>query len=481
MIKVDVAIIGGGPAGMAAAVAAHRQGAKNILLIEREPKLGGILEQCIHNGFGLHKFKEELTGPEYALRYQDIIEEEKIPFMVNTTVIDISAEKIITAVNKEKGYFQIDAKAIVLAMGCRERPRGALSIPGTRPAGVYSAGTAQKLVNIKGYLPGKKIVILGSGDIGLIMARRMTLEGAKVEAVCEIMADSGGLTRNIVQCLEDFNIPLKLRHTVTEIHGKERVEGVTVSQVDDNLKPIPGTEEYVECDTLMLSVGLIPENELSKKAGVVLDPKTKGPVVDESRQTSVEGIFACGNVVRVHELVDFVSDEGQVAGEAAAAYAKGAELPEGKQVFKNQIEQKKGVKNLSQGSEKIVICTTCPMGCKITVEETTSDDKDAAEAMGKYYRTIGNTCKRGMTYAVQEVTVPHRTLTTLVEAQDGTMVSVKTDKPIPKSMIKKVMKAINSASLILPIRRGEIIIEDVEKTGADVISTGDYCPNTFAE
>ena len=474
MMKVDVAVIGGGPAGMAAAVAAHNQGAKNVLVIEREPKLGGILEQCIHSGFGLHKFKEELTGPEYALRYQDMITEENIPYMVNTTVIDISSDRIVTAVNKENGFFQIEAGAIVLAMGCRERPRGALSIPGTRPAGVYSAGTAQKLVNIKGYMPGRKIVILGSGDIGLIMARRMTLEGAHVKAVCEIMEDSGGLTRNIVQCLQDFDIPLKLRHTVTEIHGRQRVEGVTVSQVDESLKPIKGTEEYIECDTLMLSVGLIPENELSKKAGVEINAKTKGPVVDCDRQTSVPGIFACGNVVKVHELVDFVSDEGQVAGNAAACFAMGKPLPGEEGLFAKHIEQKKGVKNLSQGKEKIVICTTCPMGCKIKVEETEKDDSESVEYEGRTFKTVGDTCKRGEMYAIQEVTNPHRTLTSIVAGADGTMVCVKTDRPIPKKMTKQVMKTLNSTTLRLPIYRGDIIIENVEETGANIVATGDF-------
>ncbi|MBR4949863.1 MAG: FAD-dependent oxidoreductase [Clostridia bacterium] len=320
MDNFDIVIIGGGPAGMAAAITAHQEGIENLLIIERDDSLGGILRQCIHNGFGLHKFKEELTGPEYALKYEKKVKELNIPYILNTMVTDISEDKTITATSSERGIFQIKAKSIILAMGCRERAKGALNIAGSRPAGIYSAGTAQKFVNMKGYLPGKDIVILGSGDIGLIMARRMTLEGAKVHAVCEIMPYSGGLARNIQQCLKDFDIPLKLSHTVIEIHGKERVEGVTIAKVDEKRNPIPETKEYIPCDTLLLSVGLIPENELSKGAGIKLSNATSGAVVDQKRQTSVEGIFACGNVLHVHDLVDYVSDEGEIAGKSAAEY-----------------------------------------------------------------------------------------------------------------------------------------------------------------
>lgn len=318
----DLVIIGGGPAGMSAAVAAYESGIRDIVILERDSALGGILQQCIHNGFGLHKFGEELTGPEYAWRYEQRVRELGIPVKLNTMVLDIGADKTVTATNEEDGVFTLKAKAIILAMGCRERSKGALNIPGTRPAGIYSAGTAQKLVNIKGLMVGKKVVILGSGDIGLIMARRMTLEGAKVEAVCELMPYSGGLARNIEQCLNDFNIPLKLSHTIVKIHGKNRVCGVTVAEVDENRKPIKETEEYIECDTILLSVGLIPENELSRSAGIELSRITSGAVVNQDRQTNREGIFACGNVLHVHDLVDFVSDEAEIAGKSAAEYIK---------------------------------------------------------------------------------------------------------------------------------------------------------------
>ena len=321
MTKRDIVIVGAGPAGLAAAVAAYDAGVKDILLIERDAKTGGILKQCIHPGFGLHRFGCELTGPEYAQRYIDEAEKRNIETLTSTFVIGISKDRVVTYQNGD-GIFSVQAGAVILAMGCRERPRGALNIPGTRPSGIFSAGTAQRLINIEGYMPGKSVVILGSGDIGLIMARRLTLEGAKVHAVCEIMPYSGGLTRNIEQCLNDFGIPLLLSHTVTQIHGDKRLTGVTVSKVDENRVPVKGTEIYFDCDTLLLSVGLIPENELTEKAGIKMDRVTGGASVDQNRQTNVEGIFACGNVLHVHDLVDFVSAEAELAGRSAAEYVK---------------------------------------------------------------------------------------------------------------------------------------------------------------
>lgn len=323
MKAYDVIIIGGGPAGLAAAASARRNGIESILILERDRELGGILNQCIHNGFGLHTFKEELTGPEYARRFIDQVEELGIEYKLNTMVMDISADKVITAMNREEGMFELQAKAVILAMGCRERSKGALNIPGYRPAGIYSAGTAQRLVNIEGFMPGREVVILGSGDIGLIMARRMTFEGAKVKVVAELMPYSGGLKRNIVQCLNDYDIPLKLSHTVIDIKGKERVEGITIAEVGPDRRPIPGTEEYYPCDTLLLSCGLIPENDISRGAGIEMSPITSGAVVNESLETNIEGVFACGNVLHVHDLVDFVSEEAKRAGKCVYEYLSG--------------------------------------------------------------------------------------------------------------------------------------------------------------
>ena len=373
MRTCDVVIIGGGPAGLAAAVSARENGIEDILILERDKELGGILNQCIHNGFGLHTFKEELTGPEYAGRFIEKVKEMGIPYKLNTMVLDVTADKVVTAMNKEEGLFLIQAKTIILAMGCRERSRGALNIPGFRPAGVFSAGTAQRLVNMEGYMPGKEVVILGSGDIGLIMARRMTLEGAKVKVVAELMPYSGGLKRNIVQCLDDFGIPLKLSHTVVEIKGKERVEGITLAQVDSQNKPIPGTEEYYPCDTLLLSVGLIPENELSRGMGVEMSPITSGPIVNESLETNVAGVFACGNVLHVHDLVDFVSEEARAAGKNAADYVKKAEG------IKSNVVKESDCYELVATPEGKVIELVPTSGVRYTVPSTIRVEKMAEE------------------------------------------------------------------------------------------------------
>ena len=331
-MKYEIVIIGGGPAGLAAAIAAYDAGCRSILILERDNQLGGILNQCIHNGFGLHTFGEELTGPEYAARFARQVLDRGIAYKLNTMVLSIGEDKKITAVNRTDGLIEIEAAAIILAMGCRERSRGALNIPGFRPAGIYSAGTAQRLVNIEGFLPGRRVVILGSGDIGLIMARRMTLEGAKVLVVAELMPYSGGLKRNIVQCLNDFGIPLKLSHTVVDIQGRERVTGVTIAEVGPDRKPIPGTEIHYDCDTLLLSCGLLPENELSRGMGVTISPVTNGPLVDESLQTSIPGVFAAGNVLHVHDLVDFVSEEAAAAGRAAVRYLANGPQDRGREI-----------------------------------------------------------------------------------------------------------------------------------------------------
>ena len=332
MKQVQLAIIGGGPAGLAAAIAAREKGVEDILIIERDKELGGILNQCIHAGFGLHTFGQELTGPEYAGRFISRVQQLHIPYLLRTMVLDLSRDRVLTVTGPETGLIQIQAQAVILAMGCRERPRGALNIPGYRPAGIYSAGTAQRLVNMEGFMPGKNVVILGSGDIGLIMARRMTLEGAKVLVVAELMPYSGGLKRNIVQCLNDFGIPLKLSHTVVDIQGRERVTGVTIAEVGPDRKPIPGTEIHYDCDTLLLSCGLLPENELSRGMGVTISPVTNGPIVDESLQTSIPGVFAAGNVLHVHDLVDFVSEEAAAAGRAAVRYLANGPQDRGREI-----------------------------------------------------------------------------------------------------------------------------------------------------
>ena len=438
MQTYDIVIVGGGPAGLAAALAARENGVADILILEREDRLGGILNQCIHNGFGLHTFQEELTGPEYAARYIEKVEELQIPYKLQTMVLNIMPDKRVAAMNREDGLFEVQAKAVILAMGCRERPRGALNSPGFRPAGIYTAGTAQRLVNIEGFLPGRKIVILGSGDIGLIMARRLTLEGARVQAVVEILPKSGGLQRNIVQCLEDFDIPLLLRHTVVDIKGRERVSSVTVSAVDEQGKPIPGTGQEYDCDTLLLSVGLIPENELTRELGARMDPATHGPVVNEKLETTIPGVFACGNVLHVHGLVDSVSEEAAEAGKNAAV-------------------------SIKQTEERRLTCIICPKGCSLRVR---------LEA-GRVTLVEGNHCKRGAQYAEKEVTNPTRTVTTIIPVRGGRekMLSVKTRTDIPKAKVQACMRALKNVTAEAPVQIGNVILADVAETGVDIIAT----------
>lgn len=466
-MRKELIIIGGGPAGMAAALSAYEQGVRDILILERDKELGGILNQCIHNGFGLHTFSEELTGPEYAVRYIRQIEEKKISFLLNTMVTDVQGGKpcVVTVMNSENGLFRIEAEAVILAMGCRERPRGAMNIPGYRPSGIYSAGTAQRLMNREGKMPGKEVVVLGSGDIGLIMARRMSLQGAKVKLVAEIMPYSGGLKRNIVQCLDDFGIPLKLSHTVTMIHGKDRVEGVTVSKVDENLNPIKGTEEYVPCDTILLSCGLIPENELSQAAGAQMDSVTKGPIVNAKLLTTAEGIFACGNVLHVHDLVDNVSKEAKEAGVYAAEYIKecGMWADWGEAVRPKIPAKSKCMLPENWDPSHNLICIGCPVGCLITAERK----EDGSLCIS------GNTCKKGEEYARNEMTMPRRSVTSYINVEGGEtkVVSVKTKGEIPKEKIEACMDVIRNISCRAPVKVGDVLFTDVAGTGVDIVAT----------
>ena len=467
-MRTDLVIIGGGPAGMAAALSAHEQGA-GVLILERDRELGGILNQCIHNGFGLHTFGEELTGPEYADRYVKRVRQAQIPCLYNTIAVDVQGGNPcrITAMNRRQGLFEIEAGAVVLAMGCRERPRGAMNIPGGRPSGIYSAGTAQRLVNMEGRMPGCEVVILGSGDIGLIMARRMSLQGAKVKLVAEIMPYSGGLKRNIVQCLDDFGIPLRLGHTVSEIHGKNRVEAVTLVKVDEALKPIAGTEEYIACDTILLSCGLIPENELSESAGARMDSVTQGPVVNAALETTAEGIFACGNVLHVHDLVDNVSKEAEKAGAFAAAYVKermAGERREWGQAVRPKLPDKtRSVLPEGRDAGKTLICIGCPVGCLITAQKNSDGSLSIS----------GNTCKKGEEYARNEMTAPKRSVTSFMKVEGGgcRTVSVKTRGGIPKDKIWQCMEELRTKTVKAPVKVGDVLIADVAGTGVDVTAT----------
>lgn len=486
----DAIIVGGGPAGLAAALSLKENGITDILILERDKELGGILNQCIHNGFGLHTFDEELTGPEYAQRYIDMTLKEEIPYQLNTMVMDIKPVvenngviKIVRAYSTEGGMQMLKCRAVILAMGCREKPRGALNIPGYRPAGIYSAGTAQKFVNIDGFMPGREVVILGSGDIGLIMARRMTLEGAKVKLVAEIMPYSGGLKRNIVQCLDDFNIPLLLSHTVVEIKGSKRVEAVVIAKVDENLNPIPGTEEEIKCDTLLLSCGLIPENELSRNMGLDMSPATRGAVVSDSLETSCPGVFACGNVLHVHDLVDNVSKEAVRAGKFVAEYLN--DFPNRASHLKNNLDpntkqmQKFAARNATRngvnpndvvtsedGSVTYTLpCINCPAGCIIDV--TVKDNEVIS--------VTGNTCERGETYARNEVTAPVRIVTSNVLVSGGSkpVISVKTKDAIPKEKIFECVEALKDLTVKAPISIGDVIVANVAGTGIDIVATAE--------
>ncbi|MBO4689127.1 MAG: FAD-dependent oxidoreductase [Clostridiales bacterium] len=510
MRNYDIVVIGGGPAGLAAAKSAYENGCRSILLIERDTKLGGILNQCIHNGFGLSHFGEELTGPEYAHRAIEELKRDApgVEILLDTFVADFKTEKdvynleldkfekkrinTIYAMNNKDGYFEITAKAVILAMGCREKARGALAIPGTRPAGVMTAGLAQHYVNIDGYMVGRKVVILGSGDIGLIMARRMVLEGAEVLACIEIAPQPGGLARNITQCLQDYGIPLYLRQTVTAIHGKDRLTGITVSEVDDKYTPIPGTEREIECDTLLLSCGLIPENELSRKAGISINPKTGGPFSSSSLETSASGVFACGNVLHVHDLADNVTKESIAAGKAAALFAAGQaestsqEAIDNPTVFPGKVVKPidpaaaealarsgssdtgdshptsgSGAVSATADADKAVrrmTCIICPRGCDLCV------------TLGENPVVSGNSCPRGEEYAINEITHPMRTLTTTIRVrkEDGTIgrISVKSKSEIPKESIRKCADTIHHTILTAPVSVGEEVIPGIVATSA---------------
>ena len=459
----DLIVIGGGPAGLAAACAAWERGLRKILLAERDRELGGILNQCIHNGFGLHYFKEELTGPEYARRFIEQLADTGVEVRLDTMVLEVTPERQVHMVGRDTGYRVEEAKSIILAMGGRERTRGAIAIPGTRPAGVLTAGAAQRYVNMEGWLPGRRAVVLGSGDIGLIMARRMTLEGAKVLACVELMPRSRGLARNIVQCLRDYDIPLLLSHTVTDIRGRERVEQVVVSRVDSERRPIPGTEMIFDCDTLLLSVGLIPENELTRQAGIEMDPRTGGARVRENMETSLHGVFACGNAAHVHDLVDHVTTESQRAGAAAARYVLAGCVSEeaGEASFHQARSAALGDAGDVDG-RTVLVCTVCPRGCRLV-----------ADTSGGGFAVMGNGCSRGIDYARAEVTCPTRVVTSTVRCRGGAhpRCPVKTDRPVPKSMIPQVMAALDGICAAAPVHVGQVLLADVCGTGAAIVAT----------
>lgn len=449
MDSYDVVVVGGGPAGLAAAASARRHGAERVLLLERDDSLGGILNQCIHDGFGLRRYRRQLTGPEYAARGIREAVDAGVEFRAGCMVTDMTEDRMVTAVSRE-GLQRIPARAVVFATGCRERTRGAISIPGPRPAGIFTAGVAQNLVNCRNILPGRNVVILGSGDIGLIMARRLTLEGAWVLGVVEIMSEPGGLTRNVSQCVLDYGIPLYLEHTVSRIIGKRRLEAVEIAKVDAGKQIIPGTERTIECDTLVLSVGLIPENEVAGTAGVRLDPRTNGTVTDQYLQTTLPGVFSCGNSRAIMDFVDSVSLQGEVAGQNAAHFIRGEEM-------EPWTEQSQSRQHHGMPKPGSVICPLCPNGCEVTLQGDT---------------VTGNRCERGAAFAMQEREEPMRMLTTTVRMTDGLkpLVAVRSTKPIRKCDLMRVTARLREARIAAPVVAGEVLYKDIDSNGTDLIS-----------